>query len=403
MMWAVMSMSESARATDDISFSDTQGHWAESAINDMVKEGVLEGFPDGTFRPDDPVQVDQFLKMILMSLSEEDEHGVRDWKEEFISKANIFVVTQLAYKSSDFHFENAANGYWAEPFIDQASTMSILGKYSRFESNYRKDLNREDVAHLVSKTISMFEEKEEFNYMNLAKGQIKDLYLAQHDEQDILQVYMKGIMRGYPDGTFGVTNMVTRAEAAELLSKILNRKNRDPYQPDLSTLPHDIVSTEFGREKIIVFPGWDMKYTYDTLKSNLDKSTGYTVVESNRINFYKDEETYYKNLERFDTLYDAFSPALHDISVIFDTSMNQYEIHISTAENALIPHEGSISSFLNLVFESDSDKFLKHAKNYVDLARDGQLNMTNDKFNSRKVIFSGTGDDNFLYIAILPN
>lgn len=37
------------------SFADTQGHWASLEIATAVKGGLFEGYPDGTFRPDAPV------------------------------------------------------------------------------------------------------------------------------------------------------------------------------------------------------------------------------------------------------------------------------------------------------------------------------------------------------------
>ena len=36
-------------------FSDTAGHWAESEIDAMTELGYLNGYPDGSFRPDDSI------------------------------------------------------------------------------------------------------------------------------------------------------------------------------------------------------------------------------------------------------------------------------------------------------------------------------------------------------------
>ena len=46
------------------SFPDVQGHWAQSFIEALAQRGVILGFPDGTFRPDDPVTRVQFAAMI---------------------------------------------------------------------------------------------------------------------------------------------------------------------------------------------------------------------------------------------------------------------------------------------------------------------------------------------------
>lgn len=46
------------------SFPDVQNHWAQSFIEALAQRGVILGFPDGTFRPDDPVTRVQFAAMI---------------------------------------------------------------------------------------------------------------------------------------------------------------------------------------------------------------------------------------------------------------------------------------------------------------------------------------------------
>lgn len=35
--------------------SDTSGHWAENVITKWENAGLINGFPDGTMRPDDTV------------------------------------------------------------------------------------------------------------------------------------------------------------------------------------------------------------------------------------------------------------------------------------------------------------------------------------------------------------
>lgn len=45
-------------------FEDVQGHWAQSYITALAKRGVISGFPDGTYRPNDPVTRAQFAAII---------------------------------------------------------------------------------------------------------------------------------------------------------------------------------------------------------------------------------------------------------------------------------------------------------------------------------------------------
>ncbi len=45
-------------------FPDIQGNWARSFIEALAARGIIKGFPDGTFRPDEPVTRTQFAAMI---------------------------------------------------------------------------------------------------------------------------------------------------------------------------------------------------------------------------------------------------------------------------------------------------------------------------------------------------
>lgn len=46
-------------------FTDTEGHWAEKYIEKAVACGFINGFEDGTFRPEDKVTFSQAVKLIL--------------------------------------------------------------------------------------------------------------------------------------------------------------------------------------------------------------------------------------------------------------------------------------------------------------------------------------------------
>lgn len=57
------------------SFSDIEGHWAQAAIERLAAQGVVGGYPDGTFRPDNPLTraeavtiIDRFLTPLTTRL-----------------------------------------------------------------------------------------------------------------------------------------------------------------------------------------------------------------------------------------------------------------------------------------------------------------------------------------------
>ena len=51
------------------SFSDlSEEHWAYENITKLVDEGVINGYPDGTYRPESTVSRAEFLKLIMVAL-----------------------------------------------------------------------------------------------------------------------------------------------------------------------------------------------------------------------------------------------------------------------------------------------------------------------------------------------
>lgn len=55
---------------ENICFSDvTEGYYAAAAIKALAAEGVISGYPDGTFRPANPVKRQEFAKMIVLTVN----------------------------------------------------------------------------------------------------------------------------------------------------------------------------------------------------------------------------------------------------------------------------------------------------------------------------------------------
>ena len=49
------------------SFSDIASeHWAFNYVNELTTKGVINGYPDGTFRPDGTISKAEFIKLVIM-------------------------------------------------------------------------------------------------------------------------------------------------------------------------------------------------------------------------------------------------------------------------------------------------------------------------------------------------
>ena len=94
----------SAPAAVAAQFSDTRGHWAESYIDALSSRGVINGFPDGSFRPNQPVTRAQFATIV----------------------SNGF---QLAAAVGGAQFTDVSPGYWATSAISTAAANGLVSGF----------------------------------------------------------------------------------------------------------------------------------------------------------------------------------------------------------------------------------------------------------------------------------
>ncbi len=94
-----------AAAAAQATFADVQpGYWANDFVQALVARGVIAGFPDGTFRPDEAVTRAQFAAMVRKAFN---KSAVR----------------------SGVQFADVATSYWAASAIQQAYTTGFLSGY----------------------------------------------------------------------------------------------------------------------------------------------------------------------------------------------------------------------------------------------------------------------------------
>ncbi|WP_164775378.1 S-layer homology domain-containing protein [Paenibacillus glycanilyticus] len=84
----------SVEAAAKPSFKDIDGHWAESSIETAVQAGVLNGYPDGSFKPNNTITRAELLKVMAMTFKIEVGAGGSNWYAPYqtaLSKAGIYL------------------------------------------------------------------------------------------------------------------------------------------------------------------------------------------------------------------------------------------------------------------------------------------------------------------------
>lgn len=108
---AITLVSHSVRS-EAASFSDSSGHWAKEAIETAVSKGYVDGYEDGTFRPDREVSRAEFVKMAATALKLP-VSGKTEGADWYVPYANAAV-------NADVHlWSDYTSGDWNTPMTRQ--------------------------------------------------------------------------------------------------------------------------------------------------------------------------------------------------------------------------------------------------------------------------------------------
>lgn len=88
-------------------FSDTKNHWARPFIERLAQREIIAGYPDGTFRPNQAVQRDEFAAIL---------------RKAFNQPAQRQIASGNVYK-------DVPENYWAETAIEEAYEMGFMSGY----------------------------------------------------------------------------------------------------------------------------------------------------------------------------------------------------------------------------------------------------------------------------------
>ena len=198
---AALLLSSGASAT----FSDTSGHWAESAIKKWSEDySVIQGYSDGTFRPDTSITRGAFAVILDRFL-----------KYQTASPASTFTDTP---------------GTWCESSIlklNQAGVMLGDGGEAKLWTN----ISRQEAVVMIARAFSVAESKNAPTYAdaagisNYAKG-----YVAAMAE--------KGYLTDVKNQQFRPRDAITRAEIVNILNNMVTVLLQDG-----STFSQDVKGT----------------------------------------------------------------------------------------------------------------------------------------------------------------
>ena len=172
---------------------DISEHWAKKEINQFISSGYVNGYEDGTFRPDNSITRAEFVKLVNKYFG-------------FNNKEDI--------KFSDI---NTNDWYYNDICI--ASKSGYINGYEDKTFKPNKTITREE----VSKILISIKNKQDNVYDKLNKYPDKNKvsnWAKPYVEGAIEQGYLKGNDLGF----LNPTNNITRAESITILSRVSKEK-----------------------------------------------------------------------------------------------------------------------------------------------------------------------------------
>ncbi len=181
-------------------FSDvSSNYWAAQFIQQLSQRGVIAGFPDGSFRPEEPVTRAQFAAMVNKAF-------------------------QKAQQRQPINFADVPSNYWASSAIGQAYTIGFLSGYpgNRFEPN--QAIPRQQVLVSLANGLGYTpggNTESTLQYFNDASN------IASYARSPIAAATEKQIVVNYPNVKFlNPTATATRAQVAAFIYQALVSSNQ---------------------------------------------------------------------------------------------------------------------------------------------------------------------------------
>jgi uncharacterized repeat protein (TIGR02059 family) len=174
--------------TSPTALSDIEGHWAAPYIKEMYASGVIGGYPDGSFRPDNHISRAEFVTMLVKSYQ---------W-ETAGSKT----------------FADTAN-HWARDFIAVAYARQIAKGYNDTRFGPDDYITREQMAVMLAQAAELRNVTGTRTFSDQER-------ISPWAREAVAAASSKGIINGYPDKSFKPKDKATRGEAITVLLRSLD-------------------------------------------------------------------------------------------------------------------------------------------------------------------------------------
>ncbi|MGI2294265.1 S-layer homology domain-containing protein [Paenibacillus sp. GXUN7292] len=189
---------EQEKPRPSVILEDIFGHWAEASIKQAVIAGIVNGYPNGTFKPEKSVTRAEFTVMLMKMLNPQET----EIELTFADKVNI--------------------GSWAQKEVMQAVQAGIVRGYE--DRTFRPDveLTRAEIAVMIANALHLPIEPA----AQTGTGFVDDHAIPEWAKGSVSTIKKLGIVEGKDGNVFAPEAKTTRAEAVKLLMIMLAQMSK---------------------------------------------------------------------------------------------------------------------------------------------------------------------------------
>ena len=161
----------------------------------LQSKGIIDGFPDGTFRPHQLLKREEATKLLMAALKKSGDGNLPNFSD--VKKESVWM-----------------------PYVDAAVDHEIMLGHRNGKYGFGDHLTREQMASILVRAFNLKPTKENIVFTDLSNS-------SPSHKQDILILAQNGITFGFKDGSFKPKESVNRVDFSVFLARALKLELED--------------------------------------------------------------------------------------------------------------------------------------------------------------------------------
>lgn len=188
---ASASPSDNSVSSETVSFTDMQGHWAEIYASKLNKTGIMNGYPDGSFKGENPITRAELTKTLAVAF-------------------NIPSGSELSFSDVD-------KSSWYAPYVAGALSAGVVNGFEDGTFAPDSNITRQDAVLMIYRAMK--------RQKDIKVGYVffmDDFSIRDYAYDAVTTLASLKIVEGDENSNFNPYNQITRAELAAVVSRAID-------------------------------------------------------------------------------------------------------------------------------------------------------------------------------------